>query len=109
MYALMSGAVCALSAVAACALFRSYWRLGDRFFAYFAAAFALFGASQLFLGIRNLPEGNYPYAYVPRLLVFVLILIAIVEKNRAVRRPKTNADAIDDDDLTQQRLRRAVR
>lgn len=107
MYALISGAVCALSAVAACALFKSYRRLGDRFFAYFATAFALFGASQLFLGIRNVPEGDYPYAYVPRLVVFVLILIAIVEKNRSVRRPQRDAET--DDELTQHRLRRVVR
>lgn len=107
MYALISGAISALSIVAACALFRSYRRLGDRFFAYFAAAFALFGASQLFLGIRNLPEGNYPYAYIPRLLVFVLILVAIVEKNLSVKRPRNDVQA--DDELTQHRLRRVVR
>jgi hypothetical protein len=107
MYVLISGAVSALAAVAACALFRSYRRLGDRFFAYFAAAFALFGASQLFLGIRNLPEGNYPYAYIPRLIVFVLILIAIVEKNREIKRPAKDAET--EDELTQHRLRRVVR
>jgi len=107
MYALMSGAICAFSAVAACALFKSYRRLGDRFFAYFAAAFALFGVSQLYLGIRNLPEGNYPYAYVPRLLVFVLILIAIADKNRSVRAKPHDAGA--EDELTRQRLRRIVR
>lgn len=107
MYALISGAVSALCAVAACALFRSYWRLRDRFFAYFAAAFALFGASQLFLGIRNLPEGDYPYAYIPRLVVFVLILVAIVEKNRSVKRPQIDLDA--EDELAQHRLRRIVR
>ena len=107
MYALISGAVTALSAVAACALWRSYHRLGDRFFAYFSAAFALFGASQLFLGIRNLPEGNYPYAYIPRLLVFVLILIAIFEKNRAVKRPTMDVDS--EDEVAQHRLRRSVR
>ena len=106
MYALISGAVCALAAVAALALFRSYRRLGDRFFAYFAAAFGLFGLSQLFLGIRNVPEGNYPLAYVPRLIVFVLILIAIVEKNREVKRPKTGMH--DEDELTRHRLRRVV-
>lgn len=107
MYTLISGAVCALSAVAACVLFKSYRRLGDRFFAYFAAAFALFGASQLFLGIRNVPEGNYPYAYIPRLLVFGLILIAIAEKNRSIKRPQN--DAHTDDELAQHRLRRVVR
>ena len=107
MYALISGAIAALAAVAACLLFRSYKRIGDRFFAYFAGAFALLGATQLYLGIRNVPELNQPYAYIPRLIVFVLILLAIVDKNRSVR--PTSRDVDVDDELTEHRLRRVVR
>jgi len=88
MYALLSGAIAALAGLAAALLWRSYIRMRDRFFAYFATAFALLGATQLFLGVRNAPELNEPYAYVPRLAVFVLILIAILDKNR-VSRPKS--------------------
>jgi apolipoprotein N-acyltransferase len=82
MYALLSGAIAVLSLVAATSFLRSYVRTRDRFFALFAAAFALLGLTQLWLGITNTPELNRPLAYIPRLIVFLLILFAIFDKNR---------------------------
>ena len=84
-YALMSGMVAALSLVVAMAFMRSYRRTHDHFFMYFAAAFLIFGLTQLMLGIFNVPELNLPLSYVPRLLTSVLILTAILGKNRRTR------------------------
>lgn len=101
MYALLSGAVAALSLIAATLFLRSYKKMRDVLFAYFAAAFALFGATQLYLGIRNVPELNEPTAYLPRLVVFILILVAIVVKNRSARRPLRRDFNVED--LTERR------
>lgn len=84
-YALLSGVVAALTLVIIMAFLRSYQRTRDRFFAYFAAAFCIFGVTQLALGITNTPELNRPFAYIPRLVSFLLILAAIWDKNRAIR------------------------
>jgi hypothetical protein len=85
MYAVLSGLIAALALVAATSFLRSSLRTRDRFFALFSAAFAIFGLTQLALGISNTPELNRPFAYLPRLAVFVLILIAIADKNRSGR------------------------
>ncbi len=86
MYPLMCGLMSALCFVAAVLFLRAYRRTRDRLFAIFAIAFPILGLSQLYLGIFNQPEVDYPPAYIPRLLTFALILIAIVDKNRGVRR-----------------------
>ena len=104
MYAVLSGAIAALSLVAATLFFRSYVKTRDSLFAFFAAAFALFGATQLYLGIRDVPELNQPYAYLPRLAVFVLILLAIVLKNRTARPIKRTLNV---EDLNEHRRRAA--
>lgn len=85
MYVLLSGVTCALALVAAMAFLRTYVRTADRFFIFFSAAFAIFGLTQLWLGIADAPELNRPFAYVPRLVAFLLILIAILDKNRLAR------------------------
>ena len=91
MYVLLSGLIAGLAFVAATIFLRNYTARRDRLFAYFASAFFILGATQLFLGITNTPELNRPLAYIPRLVAFVLILVAIAEKNRArerMRRPQ---------------------
>ena len=64
--------------------FLKYWRLsGDRFFVWFGAAFWTFAVGWV---IRTLvpsaPEHGY-LLYLPRLAGFVMILLAILNKNRA--------------------------
>lgn len=105
MYSMLSGVIAALSLVAATLFLRSYKNGRDIFFAFFAAAFTLFGATQLYLGVRNVPELNHPYAYLPRLAVFVLILVAIAVKNRTARRPSRRD--LNVEDLTMRRRRAA--
>lgn len=83
MYVLLSGLVTGLALIAGLAFLRSYSRSRDRFFAYFAAAFIIFGITQIALGYENAPEANHPASYIPRLISSLLILTAIWDKNRS--------------------------
>jgi hypothetical protein len=66
--------------------FLRFWRrTRDRLFAIFAAAFWLLGLNWLLLAIFGRNE-TQTALYLIRLLAFVLILIAIVDKNRAAAR-----------------------
>ena len=66
--------------------FLKFWRdTGDRFFALFSLAFALDAGTRLALGLSDVSAEYEPFFYIARLLTFVLILIAIVDKNRAGR------------------------
>ena len=66
--------------------FLRFWRkTRDRLFAIFALAFSLLGTNWLFLAFTGQDEVNTWY-YTVRLLAFVLILFAIIDKNRAGRR-----------------------
>ena len=67
--------------------FARFWReSGDRFFAWFALAFAIFGINRVVLGFLNEHSEARPALYAVRLVAFVLILVAIVEKNRVPSR-----------------------
>jgi hypothetical protein len=65
-------------------LFLRFWRdTSDRLFLWFAFAFWMFALNWSALSLfRTADEARYLY-FVPRLLGFVLILIAIVDKNRS--------------------------
>ena len=67
--------------------FLRFWRkTRDRLFAIFALAFWLMGVNWLALSFTD-PQAEFrPALYLIRLLAFVLILFAILEKNRASRR-----------------------
>jgi hypothetical protein len=80
--ALFTGLIAGLSLVAALFFLRFWRRTGDRFFMLFAAAFAIDGLSRLASAAIQ-PTGEFePYAYVPRLVTFGLIIAAVVLKNR---------------------------
>jgi hypothetical protein len=67
--------------------FLRYWRSSsDRFFAFFAIAFWSLGANWALLVGRDPSDEYTPYFYLLRLLAFVLILLAIVDKNRRTSR-----------------------
>lgn len=64
--------------------FLRFWRkTGDRFFSFFALAFFVEGMNRAILGLTTVPSEAEPFFYIIRLLSFLLILIAIVDKNRA--------------------------
>ena len=70
--------------LAASAFFLKFWRqTRDKLFLGFAAAFAIEGVNRIaFLFVAHPDEGN-PIIYTVRLFSYLLILAAIVNKNRA--------------------------
>lgn len=77
----IAGASAALAAVAAL-FFLRFWRQSrDRFFGLFAAAFALIAVNRLVLTVVD--REHDAWIYVIRLAAFLLIIVAIVDKNRA--------------------------
>lgn len=72
--------------VLACAViglfFLRFWRqTRDRFFLFFAIAFWVFGISRVLLATSGALNEGPLAVYVVRLLAFMLILIAIIDKN----------------------------
>ena len=66
--------------------FLRFWRnTGDRFFLFFAISFGLEGINRALLGIYQTSSENEPLFYLIRLLSFVLIIVAIIDKNRTHR------------------------
>lgn len=82
MFIFLSGALMMGCFVAATFFWRYWIRTHDRFFLIFSAAWVLLGAERLGLALRNAPEEPRAGMYFARLAAFILILIAIVDKNR---------------------------
>lgn len=83
--ALISGMLVAGYLVAGLHFLR-FWKLSrDRLFAMFAAAFWLLAAQRLALALTAAEPEAAVWLYALRLLAFVLIIAAIVDKNRASR------------------------
>jgi hypothetical protein len=77
-----------VAAFAAGLFFFRFWRqTRDRFFLCFALAFWIEGAHRVTIYWIAGPEAD-PLHYLPRLLAYGLILVAIVEKNRAGTRAR---------------------
>lgn len=77
----LSGAL-TLGFFVAAAFFLRFWRrTRDRLFLAFAAAFALLALNQVLAAFLGAGNELTPYTYVLRVLGFVLILYAIVDKN----------------------------
>jgi hypothetical protein len=81
--AFLNGATVMACFVALLFFVRFFRRTGDPLFARFAVAFALLGAHWLVLTLSGPDYEFRPLLYLLRLLAFVVILAAIVEKNRA--------------------------
>jgi len=82
----LSGAA-AMAAFTVGLFFLRFWKkTHDRFFLYFAVAFTLEGLVRTLLGLDVGSNESEPLFYLVRLLSFVLILIAIIDKNRESRR-----------------------
>ena len=90
----MSGAV-TLGFLAAAGFFLRFWRkTQDRLFLAFAAAFVLLAVNQALAAFLGAGDERTPYTYLLRVLGFVLILYAIVDKNLSSgrrQRPSQNA------------------
>ncbi len=80
------GAISMASLVVAL-LFARFWRqTRDDFFLFFSIGFLLDSVTRFFLAIVPTDEKIEPLFYVSRLVTFSLIIIAIIQKNRAKRK-----------------------
>lgn len=78
----LSGILVALDAVAGL-FFIKFWAASrDRLFAMFAAAFWILGIQRLLLAATRTMFEDQAIFYSLRLLAFVIIIVAIVDKNR---------------------------
>jgi hypothetical protein len=76
----------AMASLVAGLFFLRFWRdTRDRFFLYFAVAFGVEGLNRSVLGLSTVSKETEPFFYLIRLLAFLLILAAIVDKNRKKR------------------------
>ena len=77
----MAGAV-TLGFFVAAGFFLRFWRrTRDRLFLAFAAAFVLLAANQALAAVLGAGDELTPYTYLLRVLGFVLILYALIDKN----------------------------
>lgn len=79
---LLLGAIAMANLIIGLFFLRFWKKTRDRFFLFFAVAFTLEGINRGLLGLSYSSNENEPIIYLVRLLSFVLILIAIVDKNR---------------------------
>ncbi len=61
---------------------RFWWQTTDRLFAFFAVAFALFGANTVLLAAINPAHESRHLLYLLRLAAFVVIIVGVIDKNR---------------------------
>jgi hypothetical protein len=83
--AFLSGAI-TMACMAIGLFFVRFWRrTGDRFFLMFAGAFWLLMVERIILLSVSASTEFAPYTYLVRLSAFLLISIAIIDKNRQIR------------------------
>ena len=81
----MMGAIAMASFVAGL-FFLRFWRdTGDRLFAIFGAAFWVLGLTRIALVLIDSENENRTFVYWVRLLAFILIIVAVIDKNRPKR------------------------
>ena len=87
-HAMLLGAL-TMGSIAIGVIFLRYWRDGgDRFFLYFALSFFVQAVNRVALALSTSPSEGSPWQYGVRLLAYLLILVAILDKNRRPpRRP----------------------
>lgn len=87
MSGLLSGAI-VMGYLVAGLFFLKFWKgTRDRLFLIFGLAFWLLALQRSLLAVLAEMPGLHLWIYGMRLLAFVLIIAAIVDKNRASRRP----------------------
>jgi Family of unknown function (DUF5985) len=82
---LFTWGVLAMASLMAALFFLRYWRASrERLFAFFALAFALLAANWTGLAVIDQPtdEAQQTYAYVVRLVAFLILIVGIIDKNR---------------------------
>ena len=79
-----AGGLLAAGYLVAAVFFLRFWReSGDRLFAMFGAAFLLLTLQRVLLALQVSLLEDEVWSYVIRLVAFLLILFAIIDKNRS--------------------------
>ncbi len=86
----LAGAVTLGYAVAAVLFLRFWRRTADRLFLAFSAAFVLLAINQVLAAALEFGDERTPYVYSLRVLGFLLILLAVVDKNLSRRGKKAD-------------------
>lgn len=79
------GFVATASLVAALFFLRFWMRTRDFLFLAFAIAFGAEAVTRTIMALKNIPDTNYSWVFVERLLEYLFILFAILRKNRKAR------------------------
>jgi hypothetical protein len=79
---LVSGILIAFYAVIALFFLRFWYAARERLFGLFALAFVVLAAQRLALSLTNAAMEELTVFYLVRLAAFVIIVVAIVDKNR---------------------------
>jgi hypothetical protein len=82
LYTALLGALVMACFVASLFFLRFWKTTKDRFFLYFAVSFFIQGISRLMMVFGDYASENEPFVYSVRLASFLIILFAIVDKNR---------------------------
>ncbi len=80
MNSFLGGAIAAGYAVAALFFLKFYFRTKDRLFVLFCVAMLMLGSTRIWMVLVNDPNESH-YMYLVRLLAYLLILGAIIDKN----------------------------
>lgn len=83
---ILIGAIATCSIVIGLFFFRFWNATSDRFFLFFALSFWIEGANRLSLALAIGLQEDSPVYYLIRLVAYLLIVIAILDKNRNGRR-----------------------
>lgn len=87
MYFFLGGAIMMACGIVSFFFLRFWRKTSDRLFLIFSLAFAILGIERLVLAaFYTAPNEAHPLIYCIRLLAFVLIIVAIVDKNRSSSR-----------------------
>jgi quinol-cytochrome oxidoreductase complex cytochrome b subunit len=80
--------IIAMGYFVAALFFLRFWKgTRDKLFAIFAMAFVILALQQLGIAILGKPTEKHTLLYIPRLLAFLLIIYAIIDKNRKRTKP----------------------
>lgn len=83
MITIFIGAIAMASLVISLFFLRFWKTTRDRFFLFFAASFLLEAINRVLIGVSILQNEGSPVYYLIRLVAYSLIIIAIIDKNKA--------------------------
>ena len=82
LHSFLSGSIFVAAWVIALFFLRFWRKTGDRLFILFSFSFFLLGLERIALVFLDIPDESKPLIYVIRLLSYISIFLAILDKNR---------------------------